>query len=135
MPGAPGTLPVRGLMRPCSVAGSCSVMRVRPICASAAAPRPQVPGNAPAYYTSSNLKHLPQSRTIPPDQGKPDRESGLDRESELDPGPQPLRIGYVSQSPWLVSGSVRENIVMGAPWDGRRYQQVGSTWRCQSHCW
>jgi len=33
-------------------------------------------------------------------------------------------VSYSSQEPWIFSGSVRENIVFGRPFDRRRYNQV-----------
>ena len=34
------------------------------------------------------------------------------------------RMAYCAQVPWIVSGTVRDNIVFGAPWDARRYARV-----------
>lgn len=34
------------------------------------------------------------------------------------------RVAYVAQSPWLQRGSVRDNIVFGAPWDPPRFAAV-----------
>ena len=36
------------------------------------------------------------------------------------------KIGYVPQTPWVMSGTLRDNILRGQPWDARHYQQVGS---------
>ncbi|ALC40250.1 CG31793, partial [Drosophila busckii] len=34
------------------------------------------------------------------------------------------RLSYAAQEPWLFSGSVRDNILFGLPWDKLRYYQV-----------
>lgn len=34
------------------------------------------------------------------------------------------RIGYVPQSPWIMSGSVRDNVLLGQPLDAAWYSQV-----------
>ncbi|GFR41483.1 hypothetical protein Agub_g2174, partial [Astrephomene gubernaculifera] len=34
------------------------------------------------------------------------------------------RVAYCSQVPWIVAGSVRENIVFGSPWDEQWYGAV-----------
>lgn len=33
-------------------------------------------------------------------------------------------VAYVSQSAWIQTGSIRENILFGSPHDGQRYQQT-----------
>eukprot|EP00798_Chlamydomonas_sp_ICE-L_P009521 gene9521-12554_t len=49
---------------------------------------------------------------------------------ELDPiqgwceVPQSWCVGYVPQSPWLMEGTVRENILLGQPFHAPLYQQV-----------
>lgn len=40
------------------------------------------------------------------------------------PVQQPPRIAYVSQVPWIVSGTVRDNITMGLPFDAPLYAAV-----------
>ena len=35
-----------------------------------------------------------------------------------------LPIAYVPQQPWIIAGTIRENILMGAPLDKRRYDRV-----------
>jgi len=34
------------------------------------------------------------------------------------------RIGYVSQSPWLMRGSVRDNVLLGQPYDAELMGEV-----------
>jgi hypothetical protein len=34
------------------------------------------------------------------------------------------RIGYVSQSPWLMRGSVRDNVLLGQPYDAELIREV-----------
>lgn len=36
----------------------------------------------------------------------------------------PGRIAYVGQTPWVMNGTVRDNILMGQPYDPDRVQQV-----------
>jgi len=33
-------------------------------------------------------------------------------------------VGYCQQVPWIASGSIRDNVVFGAPWDPPRYGRV-----------
>ena len=39
--------------------------------------------------------------------------------------PRSWRIGYVPQSPWLMAGTVRQNVLLGLPLDEGLYWQVG----------
>ena len=34
------------------------------------------------------------------------------------------RVSYVSQTPWVFSGTVRDNILFGLPFDQKRYDEV-----------
>lgn len=35
-----------------------------------------------------------------------------------------IRCGYVGQSPWVIGGTVRDNVLLGAPMDEARYRSV-----------
>ncbi|CAG0891058.1 unnamed protein product [Cyprideis torosa] len=37
---------------------------------------------------------------------------------------RPAKIGYVSQEPWIFSGTIEENILLGQPMDEQRFQEV-----------
>lgn len=41
---------------------------------------------------------------------------------------RPARVSYVGQSPWLMRGSVRDNILMGQPYDAEFMGQVTRIW-------
>ena len=44
---------------------------------------------------------------------------------DLSPGAQLHgRVSYCSQTPWIMAGTVRENITFGLPFDEGLYQQV-----------
>lgn len=45
-----------------------------------------------------------------------------DQKHVLDMGPGP--IAYAAQEPWILTGSVRDNIVMGRPFNADRYRAV-----------
>jgi ABC-type sugar transport system ATPase subunit len=44
------------------------------------------------------------------------------------------RIGYVGQSPWVMRGSVRDNVLMGQPYDAEFMGEV-NWWLVITHCW
>ena len=33
-------------------------------------------------------------------------------------------ISYVGSSPWIIDGTIKENILMGRPWKEKRYKKV-----------
>ena len=38
--------------------------------------------------------------------------------------PEFSKFGYASQEPWIITGTVRENILMGRKFDEQRYRDV-----------
>ena len=38
--------------------------------------------------------------------------------------PRFLSFGYAAQEPWIITGTVRENILMGRKYDEKRYSEV-----------
>ena len=45
----------------------------------------------------------------------------LEGRCETEPG---ARVGYVPQTPWVMSGTLRDNVLLGQPLDAQHYQEV-----------
>ncbi len=51
-------------------------------------------------------------------------DNGTKTECSVDSNGYTDTVAYCSQAPWLLSATIRENIVFGEPWDKQRYNQV-----------
>lgn len=71
------------------------------------------------------LKELPLGAGRIKLYGKPFQDVEYDKEGYASNIPN-LRISYASQEAWLFSGSVRDNILFGQPYDKDRYMAVSS---------
>ena len=74
--------------------------------------RSALPRRAAALQPRARLPYPPLAISTPP--ASPPR-------CESEPG---ARIGYVPQTPWMMSGNLRDNVLMGQPMDLQHYQQV-----------